>query len=77
MQIQDILSLPRTQQIAIVQAILAQWQVEEVREGEWLEERQVDAAARIAAEADAGNMPVLTLEAWKARVEERRKDKQV
>lgn len=42
-----------------------------------LEERQVDAAARIAAEADAGNMPVLTLEAWKARVEERRKNKQV
>jgi hypothetical protein len=76
MQIQDILALPRTQQIAIVQAILAQWQAEEAGESALLAERQADAAARIAAEVDAGRMPVLTLEAWRAQTLLRRQSKQ-
>jgi hypothetical protein len=76
MQIQDILALPRFKQIAIVQAILAQWQAEEVSESEGLAERQADAASRIAAEVDAGQMPVLTLEAWRAQTLLRRQNKQ-
>ena len=72
MHIQDILALPRTKQIAIVQAILAQWQAEEVSEQESLPDRQADAALQIAAEVEAGEMPVLSLQAWRAKVLDRR-----
>jgi hypothetical protein len=72
MHIQDILALPRIKQIAIVQAILAQWEAEEGTENGSLLERHADAATQIAAEVDAGHMPVMTLDAWREQTLPRR-----
>jgi hypothetical protein len=72
--LQTILTLPKSQQLAIVQAILAQWQVEEAQpEVEVHLQQQLDLAETVAEAIDSKQMGLTSLAAFREKIQERRK----
>lgn len=66
--IQHILELPRYQQIAIIQAIMAQWQIEEPTEEEKkLLGKQIEFSKGISADVKNGTMGTISFEEYKKR----------
>lgn len=70
--IQHILSLPRLQQIAIIQAITAQWQIEEGQQNKEQEDilsRQLAYVEAVSEEVKNGNMATISFEDYKKKIE--------
>ena len=71
--INEILALPRSQQLAIAQAILANLQVEEGNNAsQEVIRAQAGLAEKIAADVDAGKMQMYSLEAFREQIERKR-----
>lgn len=71
--IQQILTLPRPQQIEIIQAIMAQWQIQEGDPGqEEILIKQLGYVEAVSRDVKEGKMPTVSFEAYKKRVELRR-----
>lgn len=71
--IQQILTLPRPQQIAIIQAIMAQWQIQEGDQGqEEILNKQLGYVEAVSRDVKEGKMHTVSFEDYKKRVELRR-----